>query len=283
MNYFPCEKVQKQKVITIGTRQGIILHDTPWLAPNSAILLKDEIHIIGCRTGGDNAVKHYKWNSSNDSWEQVSTLPQSIIDINGIAIVLDNEIHCLIGTSHYKWDGETWTNVGTLPLQFNSGLAVVLDGEIHYFVSSAHYKWDGETWTNVGTSPQVSNNSAVVVVDGEMYFLGGPNSANQYIYKWDGEAWTKVGTLPTNNQMKYRQAIAMGGYIYIFCYPNDNTDINRWNGSDWELHRNIGDSNIYPSPCAVVFHGIHFFGGDSSSSVTKAHHWGLVEVSYPIR
>ena len=61
-----------------------------------------------------------------------------------------------IKTKHYKWDGNTWTSVSTIPYNFVDGSAVVYNNEIHilgtYYSNSQnkHYKWNGSMWIQVG-------------------------------------------------------------------------------------------------------------------------------------
>lgn len=89
----------------------------------SAVVLNDEIHILG---GTDNGNKHYKYNGT--SWESVSTLPYDFYQ--GSAVVLNDEIHILGSNSdnlnHYKYDGTLWKSISTLPHSFYQGSAVVL-------------------------------------------------------------------------------------------------------------------------------------------------------------
>ena len=78
----------------------------------------------------------------------VSTLPYSFYQ--GSAVVYNNEIHILgcnsSNTSHYKWNGTSWTSVSTIPYVFYYGSAVVYNNEIHILGSNSssynkyHYK-----------------------------------------------------------------------------------------------------------------------------------------------
>ena len=83
----------------------------------------------------------------------VSILPYEFYQ--GSAVVYNNEIHILGSsnssskTSHYKYDGSTWTNVSTLPYNFYQGSAVVYNNEIHILGSGnsfsdciKHYKYE---------------------------------------------------------------------------------------------------------------------------------------------
>ena len=103
----------------------------------SAVVLDNEIHILGSSTNSSNYTKHYKYNTSTKTWSNVSTLPYQFY--SGSAIVLNNEIHILGSNNssyrkyHYKYNTSTntWSNVRTLPYDFYGGSAIVLDNEIH--------------------------------------------------------------------------------------------------------------------------------------------------------
>ena len=117
-----------------------------------------------------------------------STLPYNFY--YGCAVVLNNEIHILggyygsSGTSHYKWDGSSWTSVSTLPYEFYKGCAVVLNGEIHILGSGnssynrSHYKWDGASWTSVSTIPYRFYSGSAVVLNNEISILGSENGTS---------------------------------------------------------------------------------------------------------
>ena len=61
---------------------------------------------------------------------------EDLILIQNSISVYDNEIHIFgIGntasTKHYKFDGNSWSEVDTLPHKFGSGAVVVYEGKIH--------------------------------------------------------------------------------------------------------------------------------------------------------
>ena len=191
----------------------------------SAVVLDDEIHILGSWSGGGK--QHYKWDG--ESWTEVSTLPRSFY--NGSAVVLDGEIHILGGgnssTQHYKWDGTSWTEVSTLPYEFYDGEAVVLDGEIYIlggYSSTFHYKWDGESWSQVSTLPYTFWQGSAIVLNDEIHIFGGYYGRRRH-YKWDGTSWTEISTIPYEF---YRgSAAVLNGEIYIFGGQSD-THINSY-------------------------------------------------------
>ena len=119
----------------------------------NAILLNNEIHILGSSYYSNKTYPygkyHYKYNTSNNTWSSVSTLPYDFK--YGIAIVYNNEIHILGSsnssyyTSHYKYNTSTntWSSVSTIPYEFYRSSAVVLNNEIH--ILGGHYKNSNNT------------------------------------------------------------------------------------------------------------------------------------------
>ena len=76
-----------------------------YLAQGSAVVLNDEIHILGCDLEG-NYTNHYKWNGS--SWTSVSTLLTR--HCGGSVVLLNGDIHALGSNNinyneHYIIDG----------------------------------------------------------------------------------------------------------------------------------------------------------------------------------
>ena len=109
------------------------------------------------------------------------------------AVVYNNAIHLLRYDGniryHYKWDGNSWTSVSTLPYNFNNGSAVVYNNEIHLVGSTdsrSHYKWDGNSWTSVSTLPitytQGFYNGGAVVYNNAINILGGQYNATDHYY-----------------------------------------------------------------------------------------------------
>ena len=182
----------------------------------SAIVLNNEIHILGSSDSSSTYKYHYKYNGN--TWTSVSTLPYEFH--SGSAIVLNNEIH-IMGSNynsgyykyHYKYDGNTWTRVSTLPYDFYQGCAIVYNNEIHILGSSTkHYKYNGNTWTSVSTLPYYFNGGSAVVLNNEIRILGsGSGSTNHY--KYDGNTWTSVSTLPYD--FYYGSAVVYNNEIHI--------------------------------------------------------------------
>ena len=104
----------------------------PYLfAYGSAVVLNNEIHILGGSTG-TLQTKHYKWNGT--AWSEVSTLPYSFY--NGSAVTYNNEIYILscndsaICLKNYKLDGNNWIELQDLYFSHPCDVGVIYENSI---------------------------------------------------------------------------------------------------------------------------------------------------------
>lgn len=288
MNYFPAR--EKQKFIKMFTTAAYKLNNVSnnSAPPAAAVVYRNEIHLLGGAGNETENIYHAKIDVKTGTVADVGTLPFKF-DI-GSAVVLNDEIH-LLGSNkepnkHYKWDGETWTQVSTIPFSVYYTVAVALDGEIHLISgannSVAHYKWNGETWTQVGTVPLTySTRKAAVVVDGEIHYLVSLTVAgnDNYHYKWNGETWVNLGKLPCDIR-GYKNAVSFDDMIFMHDADNSmwyytwTESANKWNN-----YKNANDVTSEDSPCNVYFGGWHDIGG-GSNPVT--HTVAAVPVYIPI-
>lgn len=154
---------------------------------------------------------------------------------SGCAVVLDNEIHVIVKTKHYKWDGTKWISVSVFPYPLENGGAVVYNNEIHVFGGSStsywtnHYKWDGETWTQVDVLPFHFYYSKVVVYNNEIHVIGGQGAIH---YKWDGESWTAVGNGAPYN-CEGGAICVLNNEIHIMGGNSGKTNHYKWDGNTW--------------------------------------------------
>ncbi len=246
----------------------------------SAVVLGDEIHILGSYVSG-NYTKHYKY--SNGVWTSVSTLPYDFY--SGSAVVLDDEIHILgsysngNSTKHYKYSNGSWTSVSTLPYGFYSGSAVVLDGEIHILGGGVsgnytkHYKYSNSVWTSVSTLPYEFLTGSAVVLDSEIHILGGENDYTKH-YKYSNSVWTSVSTLP------YRfftgSAVVLDGEIHILggmIYP---TEYYKYSNGSWSEVSTL-PYRFFTGSAVVLDGEIHILG--SNNNYTKHYKYGHYSIN----
>lgn len=161
-------------------------------------------------------------------------------------IVYRNELHALMGggsyTGHYKWNGEKWINVSTLPYQANRAHVIVYHDELHLLggtmtgTGTNHFKWNGIEWTSVSTIPVSFAYGDVVVYNGNIHIVTDASNGTSTItslYKWDGAEWTKVSDVPyqlfNGGVTNYNNEIHIfGGYSTAAA-----TYHYKWNGTEW--------------------------------------------------
>ena len=209
---------------------------------NNALNANDEIAAITIDDSGnvyvggmftDTNNNHYvaKWNGT--SWKELGTLNSNnsvSANSNIFSLATDhaNNIYAAGGftintsgvyTNIYgvyysyvaKWDGTSWSEVGTGANALNAKEAIwsittddsgniyagglFADANRHIYVA----KWDGTTWSELeGSNALTGNSISSIVVDdsGNVYAAGElvDTSGNYYVAKWNGTSWSNLGT-----------------------------------------------------------------------------------------
>jgi len=167
-----------------------------------------------------------------------------------------------------KWNGTSWSSVGT-GLEFNdSGRAIAIDSRNHIYLGG-HFrdvagvsavdnlaKWDGSEWRGVGNSGindivrsiAIGLNDSVYIGTFASDIAGIPEA--DYIAKWNGSAWSALGgTLAGNGQLRdmprnitvdSRSGVDV---VYVGNLSSRIRDLNgnntnvgyfvKWDGSQW--------------------------------------------------
>ena len=214
-----------------------------------AVVLNDEIHILGGRlaSGGGGAIEHRKF--VNGEWVRVSTLPKAFWKSS--AVVFNNEIHIIWGDEgstydgyHYKYSNGSWVNADSnFPYDAYGSSAVVLNDELHvlgwrdndtsiitynhYIVDVLYYQT--VLWSQESEAPQNFYDGSAVVVNGELNILGiskSPQNIKGH-YKYSNNEWTFVSSLPSFWELHSTCAIVLnneihllGPYSYHYKYSN---------------------------------------------------------------
>ncbi|WP_310397721.1 hypothetical protein [Hymenobacter sp.] len=125
-------------------------------------------------------------------------------------------------------------------------------------------RWNGTTWSSLGTGPASGMSGTVLVLgfasNGDLYAGGafdqaGGAAANN-VARWNGTAWSSLGTGPANGVSRavYALAFASGGDVYVggaFGQAGGlaANRVVRWNGTDWNsLGNNPGAANGVSGP-----------------------------------
>ena len=219
---------------------------------------------------------------------QISVPPGSMTSF----VAYNGEIHAFKSggsgldlTTHYKWDGTTWTQLSEITSFHSGSKPVVYNNEIHLIAGrngnwgkSEHYKWDGTTWIKLENFPRPNIYScAIVVYNNELHVINDyyMSASDGYYekchYKWDGTTWTKLEDPPfyRGSAVVYNNEIHMVG-----CSSTSSGTKNmhyKWDGTTWTQLSNI----TYPSyNSAFVYNNeIHLTGGNSSNDVGSHYKW----------
>lgn len=104
-------------------------------------------------------------------------------------------------------DGQTWTNVGSLPDKREFGAAIVFQNRLWYFSGTdgtnihddIFVTDDGVTWSAAGHVPNGASSFGFTIFKDQLYFVGGNNNAGRVYRSSDALNWTLVGSLPMDN------------------------------------------------------------------------------------
>lgn len=106
-------------------------------------------------------------------------------------------------------------------------------------------KWNGTSWSSVGTGSEFGNSGRAIVVDSRDHlYVGGHfrdvagDSTTDYLAKWDGAQWGAVGNAGLDEVVKTID-IGLNDSVYIGTYTRNIAGIReadyiaKWNGSAW--------------------------------------------------
>ena len=198
-----------------------------------------------------------------------------------------------------KWDGTTWSALGTGPINGVDGvvsaLTVAPNGDLYVggnftqaggVAANNVAKWNGTVWSalGAGTANGLIGGAShytvfclAVSTTGDVYAGGVFSQAGGVpafcVAKWDGTAWSALGTSASDRVNSYvtTLAVAPSGDVYIggpFSQVGSITVnyVAKWNGTNWSgLGTGLGGpvSNVpyYPYALAIAPNGDVYAGG----------------------
>lgn len=192
-----------------------------------------------------------------------------------------------------KWDGSTWSAVGTNTGNGVNGevFAVTIDEKEQIFVGGhfsnagglpANYiaMWDGSSWFTwmEGSETGMNNIVSALAVDhnGDLYAGGYFTSAGEvpanHVARWDGKEWKTLAD--GVNAAVHTLALDNNGGLYAggdFTAAGDIAAnyIARWDGTTWSaLGDGVGEEDYIPQVRALVVdhQGFLYAGGDFSTA-----------------
>ncbi|QNH62728.1 T9SS type A sorting domain-containing protein [Hymenobacter sediminicola] len=153
-----------------------------------------------------------------------------------------------------KWDGTTWSSLGT---GLNGAVyALAVDGNGNVYAggnfttaggisASRIARWNGTAWSSLGTGLNSVVQALALDAAGNVYAGGYFTTAGGVgasgIAKWNGTAWSSLGGPPKSYGAYSTDVLALAvdgnGNVYASCAYNFvqfyDYNISRWNGSTW--------------------------------------------------
>jgi hypothetical protein len=161
----------------------------------------------------------------------------------------DDPLHWGVANHIAKWDGSSWSALGS---GMNGGVsALAVDGSGNVYAGgnfttaggvSANFiaKWDGSSWSALGSGMNDGVHALAVDGSGSLYAGGyfttaGDVSAN-FIAKWDGNSWSALGSGMDDGVNAL--TVDGGGNVYAAGYFTiaggvSANFIAKWDGNSW--------------------------------------------------
>jgi trimeric autotransporter adhesin len=244
---------------------------------------------------------HGQTNGSSDDvfWQPGHGMPG--VDNNIFALTTDAAGNLLAGGQFTvageafahrvaRWNGSTWSALGTGLNNTVHALAVGPDGSVYAggifteaggAAANRVARWDGATWSPLGAGTNGAVHALAVGADGSIYAAGaftvaGEQSANR-IARWDGSAWSPLGSGMSGTVRSL--AIDDAGILYAggdfsVAGGTEAARIARWDGSAWSTLGSGMNNSVHA--VAVGEEGI-FASGDFTTaggiSAARVAHW----------
>lgn len=161
-----------------------------------AVVLNNELHILGGTGNNSESTKHYKvklngnsyFDLSSNGFQSVSTLPFALEC--GCALIIDGKIHIFGDANHYSFNGTSWDNEGANYLSINDVTrynVLYLEKKLYNLVGDAYslYTFENDVYSDVSWIKNVFavsyNQDISVIANGNIYLLGGGTNKNKNI------------------------------------------------------------------------------------------------------
>lgn len=260
-----------------------------------ACAIGKDIYVFGGLTSSGNSNRAFKYNTTNDEFTELSTMPYAAY---GIAVVNNGTDIYLFGgrassgvNNAYKYNtlDDTYTELTSLPTGTGQFTATLYNGEIYMFggyttgVSALAYKYniESDSYTQLASLPSARNCVATALYKNRIYIIGGYNgnamTATLY-YNIDTNEYTTLTPLPSarfaSAMVIYnKELIIMGGQgssrsNVVFLY-NVETDT-------MQTYEKTLSTAVVRASGVLVGNKIYIIGGYAETTYSSIIQTGLI-------
>ena len=195
--------------------------------------------------------------------------------VNGLAIDASDNLYVAGGSTVSKWNGTSWTQLGSQMNNSVFDVAVDKDGIVYAggtfttaggVAANRIAKWNGTSWSPLGTGLSDSPYALTVDESGKVYVGGGFVTAGgvtvNRIAVWDGASWSALGSGMDNSVLAL--TLDSSGALYAggrFTTAGGSSigRIAKWDGSSWSPVGSGMDGDVLA--IAAGEHGTIYAGG----------------------
>jgi hypothetical protein len=198
--------------------------------------------------------------SDGSTWSAIGAPPTAIIYATA---QLGNDLIAGAGSSTgiYRWNGATWSRMGTLggpkrlPVIGGQLYAIPLNSASNF--PNAVMRWNGSDWESVGSG--VTAAYSVVDYNQNLIASGTFPGLGNAIARWNGIAWVAFAAPFIGAP---RELLVADGQLYASWRVNSNADaaVARWDGAAWTQLGGLFDPTIdrLAASSGVIYAGGQF-------------------------
>lgn len=172
--------------------------------------------------------------------------------------------------SVHRWDGSSWTLVGSTSDIPPSVVSLAADKEGNIYTGTVSgggvSEWNGSTWT---TLSGITNIQAVLVNSNDNLYAGQPGGVNG-VYLWGGSSWSAVTGGATPLSATALAGDSLGNIYAGLSNPGSNA-VEEWNGSTWV--QLIGGSTPGSSDTLAVDHANRLYSASLANGSLPVSVW----------
>jgi N-acetylneuraminic acid mutarotase len=192
---------------------------------HAVVPVSGRLYVFGGLSEETNSIAVEVFDSQQNSWSQVTTLPRArnrldavalgskIYLISGIGDKKLRDTHDLSAVDIYDTKSGEWSLGPDLPVPCHGASAAVLRDKIHVVWQKHHWVLERGTWKKLAPPPALQLFARLEVVDRHLFAIGGRYSPRQlFSYDPKEDKWKSLANLPLPLN-RFASAVA-DGFIF---------------------------------------------------------------------